>query len=79
VFADQIHNAPALIELLDVRLPEPCQNSSSAMLYTRFMIGDETESNTIAFNLSPFAGVSTTVKSFILRLFLVLLWAVATS
>jgi soluble lytic murein transglycosylase-like protein len=30
------------------------------MLYTRFVIGDETESSTIAFNLSQFAGVSTT-------------------
>jgi hypothetical protein len=27
------------------------KNSSSAMLYTRFVIGDETESSTIAFNL----------------------------
>jgi hypothetical protein len=36
------------------------------MLYTRFVIGEDTLSSTIAFNLSHSAGFSTTVKSFIL-------------
>jgi len=30
------------------------------MLYTRFVVGEDTESSTIAFNLSQFVSVSTT-------------------
>src|SRR5262249_49427125 len=39
------------------------RNSSSAMLYTRFVIGDDTLSSTICFNFSHCAGFSTTVRS----------------
>ena len=42
------------------------RNSSSAMLYTRLVIGDETLSSTRAFNLCQFAIFSATIKSFIL-------------
>ena len=41
-------------------------NSSSAMLYTRRVIGEETLSSTSAFNLCHSAIFSTTIKSFIL-------------
>ena len=41
------------------------RNSSSAMLYTLFVIGEETLSSTICFNRSHSAGFSTTAKSFI--------------
>ena len=39
-------------------------NSSSAMLYTRFVIGEETLSSTSDFNLCHCAIFSTTTKSF---------------
>src|SRR6202790_3909032 len=38
-------------------------NSFSAMLYTRFVIGDETLSSTIPFNFSHWAIFSTAIKS----------------
>ena len=41
------------------------RNSSSAMLYTRFVIGEETLSSTSCFNRSHSAGFSTTTKSLI--------------
>ena len=41
------------------------KNSSSAMLYTRRVIGEETLSSTSAFNLCHSAVFSTTIKSFI--------------
>jgi hypothetical protein len=40
-------------------------NSSSAMLYTRRVIGEETLSSTSAFSLCHSASFSTTIKSFI--------------
>src|ERR1035437_10271602 len=40
-------------------------NSLSAMLYTRFVIGEETLSSTSAFNFSHWAILSITTKSFI--------------
>src|SRR5579862_8984101 len=42
------------------------RNSSSAMLYTRFVIGEETLSSTSAFSFSHPAIFSTAIKSFIL-------------
>ena len=47
------------------------KNSSKAMLYTRFVIGDETLSSTRAFILRHSVALSTTVNSFILCLLLV--------
>src|SRR5262249_55110585 len=41
-------------------------NSSSAMLYTRFVIGDETLSSTSVFNFCHCAIFSRLIKSFIL-------------
>src|SRR5260370_25505555 len=46
-------------------------NSSSAMLYTRRVIGEETLSSTSAFNLCHSASFSTTIKSFIQDLIMV--------
>ena len=42
------------------------RNSSSAMLYTRFVIGEETLSSTSVFSVCHCAIFSTTIKSFIL-------------
>src|SRR5271169_6496640 len=42
------------------------RNSSSAMLYTRFVIGEDTLSSTIAFSFVHPAIFSTAIKSFIL-------------
>jgi hypothetical protein len=42
------------------------RNSSSAMLYTRFVIGEETLSNTIAFSFCHPSIFCTAIKSFIL-------------
>ena len=43
------------------------KNSSRAMLYTRFLIGDETESSTRLFIRRHSVALSTTVNSFILN------------
>ena len=40
-------------------------NSSNAMLYTRFVIGEDTLSRTSAFKFCPCAIFSTTIKSLI--------------
>ena len=48
------------------RLLEPRHNSSSAMLYTLLVIGDETLSSTSVFNFCHCAIFSTAIKSFTL-------------
>ena len=54
-------------------------NSFRAMLYTRFVIGEETLSSTRAFNISYWAIFSIATKSFMFSLFMGIIDAVPRS